>query len=297
MRGTAYLALIAIATVAAPAWSQTTQPQAGDEHLLTRSYRTTQESSDESSGSSRGSYAIRERVVRVGAEGIEFEYDLPPEASAEDRAREWQMPARILQSPDGSRRLLNRSELEARLETWLRTAGWTREVCGRWIFTWNAFRIGCDPDQVLDAIATFDLRAGDLREGALYRDDMAGAAGTLARRVDAAGQVTYGASLAVDPDAVRRGSAETDMALAELQGEALTIEAALRNHAADRISGTIEVRFELDQAGRAKRRTDVTRLVIETGERIETRTQTIVVERHPGAASPISPRQEWRTPG
>ena len=97
--------------------------------------------------------------------GIELEYDLSRDAKAEDRARIWQFPARVFKPSNGPMQLLNASELEARLEVWLKAAGWDRSVCGRWIFTWNAFRIDCDPQSIIKAIEAIDLWSFDLRVG------------------------------------------------------------------------------------------------------------------------------------
>ena len=115
-------------------------PKVGEEYEISKSYETSQQTSDGSSGSSRGRDGILERVIGVREGGLELEYDLPKDTTAEDRARSWQFPVRVFRPTNGSMQLLNRPELEARVEGWLRAAGWTRAACGRWIFTWNAIR-------------------------------------------------------------------------------------------------------------------------------------------------------------
>jgi hypothetical protein len=255
-------------------------PTAGEEHEITRSYETSQETSDGSSGSSGGRTAVVERVIGVRDGGLELEYDLPNDATAEERAREWQLPARVLKPPSGPMLLLNRAELEARLERWLEAAEWTRAVCGRWIFTWNAFRIECDPESVIETIEEYDLRSVDLRDGAPYREAEARGSGTLARIADGPDGARFAVTLEVDPDAVRRARAESDVAVGEIMQQPVTLDAALRERARETVSGTIEVTFEADVTGNARRRTKVTRLqIVGPGGRRETETVSETVER------------------
>jgi hypothetical protein len=138
--------------LATNAWAQLSPPMpaAGETYELTKSYDTSEQTSNGSSGSSRGHDTILERVIAARNTGIEFEYDFSNNAKAEDRARNWQFPARVFKPSNGAMQLLNASELEVRLEGWLKAAGSDRSVCGRWIFTWNAFRIDCDPQSIIE---------------------------------------------------------------------------------------------------------------------------------------------------
>src|SRR5688572_10826460 len=86
--------------------------KAGDEFELSRTYETTERSSDGSSGSSDGRDALLERVIAVRDGGLELEFDLPKAATTDDRARSWQFPVRVLRAADGSMQLLNRPDLE-----------------------------------------------------------------------------------------------------------------------------------------------------------------------------------------
>jgi len=134
--------LAAFATIlltASAAMAQSARPNAGDQHHIVVSYQTTEESTDGSTGSSSGHSTMLERVIAVSDLGLELEYDLPDDTTAEDRARTWKYPARVFLPTEGPQRLLNADELEARLDNWLTLAGWSRDVCGSWIFTWNAF--------------------------------------------------------------------------------------------------------------------------------------------------------------
>jgi hypothetical protein len=264
------------------------QPQAkvGEEHEITRSYETSSQGSDGSTSSSSGHTAILERVVRVNESGLELEYDLPKEATAEDRARDWHFPARVFRSADGSMELLNRAELEGRLGTWLKAAGWTPDICGRWIFTWNAFRIECDPQSVIKTIQRYDLRSANLREGAVLRDHSAKQAGTLRRTAVTANGSTFEALLELEPGAVRQASAESDVAVGEILRKPVTLEAALQQRARERVSGTILIRFDADPAGNAWRRTKVTKIEKKKPDGVvEVSTATEVVTRELASTS------------
>jgi hypothetical protein len=86
--------------------------------------------------------------------------------------------------------------------------------------------------------------------------------------------------LPVDPDAVRRARAESDVAVGEIMRKPVSLDAALREQEREIVSGTISVEFETDSAGNVRRRTKVTKLDI-TGPdgRSEARTVTETLER------------------
>ena len=253
-------------------------PRAGEEWEITTSYETSEETSDESSSSSSGRDSILERLISDGADGQELEYDLPKGASAEDRAREWKLPARVLRSPNGDFKLLNSAKLEARLETWLKAAQWDRTVCGRWIFTWNAFFIDCDPQSVLKIVRSYDLRLYEFREGASISVPGALEGGTLSRAK--AGDATLSATLEVDPEAVRRGQAESDVVVGEILKKPVALADALRERSKDGIRGSIRITLESDSSGNVIRRVKVTRTTITKPNGLtETRTATETTER------------------
>lgn len=257
-------------------------PKVGDEYEITKSYETSSETSAGSSGSSSGSNALVERVIGVREGGFEIEYDLPNGASAEDRARTWQFPARVFRPSTGPMQLLNRTELEARVEAWLQAGGMTREACGRWIFTWNAFRIDCEPESVIDTLNSVDLRIEDLKDGALYEDTEAISPGMLEKTTAGENRETFAVTLQIDPDAVRRARAESDVVVGELVNEPVTLEGALSKRAKEVTSGTILVTLEADRMGNVWRRTMVTEMetTLANGQ-YERETATEIVERHP----------------
>ena len=257
-------------------------PKVGAEYEISKRYETSQQTSDGSSGSSRGRDTILERVIGVREGGLELEYDLPKNATAEDRARSWQFPVRVFRPINGSMQLLNRPELEARVEGWLKAAGWTRAVCGRWIFTWNAFRIECDPQSVIKTVEAFDLRSADLREGAPYQETEARGPGTLTRKAAGPNGATFAVVMEIDPDAVRRARADSDVAVGEIMRKPVTMDAALRERAKESVSGTISVTFDTDSAGNVRWRTKVTKVETKGPDgRSERQTVTETVERRP----------------
>lgn len=255
-------------------------PKAGEEYEIRKSYETSETRSDGGTGSSRGQDTLLERVIDVRADRTVLEFDLPKDASDDERAREWRFPARVFRPSGGPMQLLNRAELEARLEAWLKAAKWTRQICGHWIFTWNAFRIDCDPQSVIQIVESYDLTSADLRDGASYETIEAAGPGALVRRSIGPDGATFVVELVIDPDAVRRAGAESDVAVGEIMQEPVTLEAALRDRAKERVSGTISVTFETDAAGNARRRIKVTKLQIKSPDGLsETRTATETVER------------------
>ncbi|MHA6767006.1 hypothetical protein [Sphingobium ummariense] len=262
-------------------------PKVGDTYEITMTQDSSQQGSNGSSGSSHNKDTIIERVTGLRADGLELEYDLPKSSTADEKASNWQFPARVFKPLRGPPELLNGEELETRLDGWLKAAGWPRAVCGHWIFTWNAFRIECDPQSVLKTIDAFDLRSADLREGAAYQDASALATGTLVRKTSGADGATYSVEMPVDPDAVRRAHAETDVATGEILNKPLTLDAALQARAKEDISGTISVVFETDQHGNVLRRTKVTKLKITKADgssESDSTTQTLERRLVPGTA-------------
>ena len=253
------------------------EPAVGEQHEIIVSYETSQQASDGSSGSSRGQSVLLERVIAVSSLGLELEFDLPNDATAEDRARVWKYPARVLQPSSGAMRLLNGDELEERVDRWLTAAEMSREMCGRWIFTWNAFRIECDPESVIADIEAINLLTADLREGATYRHPGTLGSGTLSRSSDGPDGAIYSVKLDVDADVVRTSRAESDVVVGEIMQQPVTLETALSERSKENVSGTVEVTFDVDASGNPTRRTVVTTVetvgpdgVSETDRRTET---------------------------
>ncbi|MDP1911797.1 hypothetical protein [Brevundimonas sp.] len=236
-----------------------------------------------SSGSSRSGGTLIERVIAFRDTGLELEFDLPLGATAEERAREWQWPARVLKAADGTLHLLNAPELEARIDAWLTAGGMTREACGHWIFTWDAFKIECDPQSVITALNAFDLRLGTLGAGVPYTERGGlGPVSLQAGTIEVEGS-TFVAETPVDPIFIRRERAETDLVVAEITGDrSLTLEAALEAREAEQVTGTITTTLTTDNRGRVVSRTTIADLTTTDAEGgVERSTSTQRVERRP----------------
>jgi hypothetical protein len=255
-------------------------PQVGDTYEITLTRDSAQQGSDKSSGNAHDKDTIIERVIGLREDGVQLRYDLPDAATAEERAGNWQFPAQVFKPFGGPAQLLNGPELEARVDGWLKAAGWPRTVCGHWIFTWNAFRIECDPQSVIKTVQSFDLRSADLREGAPYQEPEALGSGKLASKPAGPDGAIFAVEMPIDPDAVRRDRAESDVVVGEIMKKPVSLDAALRERAREIVSGTISVTFETDPAGNVRRRTKVTKLDIKGPDgRSETRTVAETLER------------------
>jgi hypothetical protein len=277
---TGMVAALLLPAIVARAGAVPLAPQLGDTYEITLTRESAQQGSAGSSGSSLDKDTIVERVVGLRADGLELQYDLPNAATADERAKNWQFPARVFKPFAGPAQLLNGPELEARVDGWLKAAGWPRTVCGHWIFTWNAFRIECDPQSVIKTVQTFDMRSADLREGAPYQATEAHGPGKLARTAAGPDGAIFIVEMPVDPDAVRRGRAESDVVVGEMMNNPVSLDSALRERAKEIVSGKISVEFETDPAGNVRRQTKVTKLDIKGSDgRSETETVTETLER------------------
>lgn len=233
--------------------SQASAEAAGDLYKLVLKRHSEYQEGDRGSGSSDDTDVI---VVRtIGPQ--DFEYDLPSSATRKDREVSWQLPARIRLSIDGSMTLLNVAELEIRRDQFLKTAGWTKETCGRWIFTWNAFKIECDPQSALIIVERFQIQPKVLADGSPF--EMKGAIGSVPMKCahKSAGGQTCAVLLPLDADNARRELAESDVVVGEIIGKPISALDAVKSRAETQITGTIEVIFEADLSGIVGKRTTI----------------------------------------
>ena len=236
--------------------------RAGMVYEISRDVETAEEGSNGSSSSSTDHDTLLERVISVRGDGLELEYDLPKKAAAEDRASNWQLPLRVFKPFNGSLQLLNRPELEARIQRWLKDGGLTHAACGHWVFTWTAVKIECEPQSALATVEAYDLSPSDLRDGASYNDPHASGSTTLRNTVVETGGFSFAGLMSVDPERVRRDQAESDVVIAEISRKALTLDDALRARSSEKVSGTISISFEADPSGFVRQRTKITKLEI-----------------------------------
>jgi hypothetical protein len=257
-----------------------TSDRAGVVYEISRDVESAERSSNGSTSSATDRDTLLERVLNVRSDGLELEYDLPKEATAQDRTSNWLFPLRIFKPFSGPPQLLNRPELEGRIEGWLKTGGLTHAACGHWVFTWNAFKIECDPQSALATVAAYDLRPGDLRDGFIYGDPQASGPTTLRRAAAGTGGVTFTGLMSIDPERVRQEKAEADVVIAEVSRKALTLNDAIRARSSEKVSGTISISFEVDPSGFVRQRTKVTKLeATDSNGVVEHRTATEVLKR------------------
>lgn len=268
---------------------QVVEDRVGDVYQIRVVATSENTSSDGGSGSSRSGSTMMERVVAVRADGVELEFDLPADTPAEDRARHWQYPVRVLKPLEGALELLNGAEMETRLQAWMKTYKLPPEACGQWVFTWTANKIECDPRAALALLEPFDLRRAGLRDGMVHVEAMALAPGELRMAPSTGEGATFVAKLAIDPEAVRRQYAEADAIVAQMMGNqsspvAATMAAKAAARASARISGTIETTLKTDAAGRVTERRRETRFEVATADETEQKstietTQRVLVPR------------------
>lgn len=277
MRGESAVMMIGVALAGAAATARS--PRAGDAYAIATDRETEQHGngaeSPQSTSTDRDVYV--ERVKEVRPEGAVLEYDLPEEATREDRVRVWQFPFRVFKANDGTLSLLGGPELQARVDRWLRAAALPRTACGRLIFTWNAFRIECDPQSVVSWLATITLPER-IDATASFTDRDARSPAPLTRQSD--GKLV--STLPIDANVIRRERARMDLGVAELMRKPLTFDEALKAHANEAINGTITVTFDMGNDGEVLRRTRarVIRTASKNG-RIDTETLTETLTRTP----------------
>ena len=284
-----FRAIAIAAALALPLAAHAQGAKPGDTYQILRTTETAERSANGTSTSSNRD-AIVERVIAVRENGVELEYDL---VAGTNSPANWQFPARVFKPQRGPIRLLNRAELAVRVDAWLKRGNMTRAACGRWIFTWKAFKIECDPQSAVAIIDGFDPGPAGLTEGAPYKDRNTRAPARLTRKRTGPDGAVFVAELAVDPDTVRKAKAENDVAVAEINGRTLSPEAARRAHAADRIAGTITLTFYTDATGQVRRQTRVVRMEIGNADGTtvaRTITQTLDRQR-------VEPAKPKRNPG
>lgn len=223
---------------------------------------------------------VVERLTAIRDDGVELSYARPAAIPAHERVADWQFPARVFRPDHGPVQLLNRPELERRRDRFLAAAGLTSADCGQIIFTWDLFRIECDPQLVLQSIDGYDFVPGELRDGAGYSDPAAAAPGQLRQSNGAGGTVRYVAQMPIDPQVIRRERALTAAFIAQLEGHGATANATPTAQPDEPISGTVAVTLDRDAAGLVWRRTRVISLTVGAAGKAQRETRTEVVERH-----------------
>lgn len=273
---------LAFAAVCNVANAQPTGERAGDTYDLRLRYETRSESSDHSSSSSHGGYHIIERVVAVRDDSVELEFDFPPDATEQERAREWMFPARLLRRSSGEFELLNAAEMEQRIDVWLSLGGLTREACGQWYFTWNAFKIECAPRSVIATLERYDVR-DPVGDGVPY--DIPGATGPAILRLDRQdeGGSSFIATADLDGDVIQRERSEADAIVAQMlasAGDDAAVGDGFDLPTIVQVEGVLSLVIETDATGRVIERTITMEMETVNSEGvIEQATRTTILSR------------------
>lgn len=233
-------------------------------------------------GSSSGHTSLIERVIEVNSSSIVLEYDLPPGIPEKQKQTYWQWPAIVELNPNGSILLRNFHEIQQRNENWRIEAGFPKSTCGQWYFTWNAFKIECDPNSVIDELEPFLLHYGNISEGKSVNEP-----GTLTpaplKRTEK-GENSFEAQFLIDPEFVRKSYVEQELIAAQILGEeATTLEEMISAQRRNEIEGTSTLNLELDIVGRVvlRKRTSSVEIVTRNSETqfnesIQTTTRTLI---------------------
>ncbi len=269
-------ALLGCATATTPAQAT----DGAEQYEIISSYSTESERPRGSSSSS-GSDEFREEV-RAGADGCRTRtFDVVDDPEHKRPLEVWRMPVVLRECPGFPQVIANCEEMEARRDAFLAAAKIPHESCGRYYFTWNVFKIECDPDTILETVANIDLGSIRLEDGAVFTLPDTSTSVTLAAvPVAPAGQRIFKGRTTIDPEVLREGAIKTIMVVAEVRGKAVTREEAMAQIVAHQFSGEAEVTLvEEPAAGRitATVHTAVREVDVEGG--VETRQGETVTTR------------------
>ncbi len=262
--------------------AQETTPveQVGNIYEIKFSYETSSKTGDQASGSSSGRNLLIERIIAINEESIDLEFDLSLNTKEAERERVWKLPAKVRRNDDGTLILLNSDEMENRITKWLEKANWTREVCDQWIFTWNAFKIDCDPQSALSLIASYDLNSNNFDPRKPYESKLATHAGELQLLANTPEGKTYRTELELNPQTIKAELAEVQLIIGQITGTEITIEDALKEQLLKNISGVMNITLVVDNEGRLIKRKEVLNIkTIEDDGTIKTETKTNILSR------------------
>ena len=251
----------------------------GEKYSILVSYET-QTESENSSSSSRGRTLYSEQIISDSGDCSIKRFDIVDEERRERPLAEWQWPVEVENCGNGDRKILNLPAMEARLSSFLAAAEVPQDKCGRYYFTWNVFKVECDPQAILSNIETIDLGSLTLVEGAEYvRSGTPDS--TLLRKVTAEdGKTKLKAVFAIDPSQFREETAQSQVIVQELTGEAISYEEALAEAQVIEVAGSTTIEFEIASDRSEITQTTVTTATIdEPGEGRETQASKVTILR------------------
>ena len=278
--------LIFLFTTSLAAYASQNAPLVGDPStsLIIYEAKTESKSSEGSSGNSNSRSTIVERIIGEREGGLEFEYSFPKGDVPEIEA--WKLPARVLRKAGSQIELLNKAEINARLDAFLEKHPEIRKHCGGVVFTWTAFEIHCDTNHVIDVIAGYNLYLGALSEGQPYKEPGALAPAPLKVIPSGTPDQIYEVTLVLDPvllqseyeKSMDQAAAITGMDAIELINSSLHLGAGENPD----FSGTRVVTIEVSPDGRVEKIQRETTIIINGGGSFhEVRKQKESLKRRP----------------
>ena len=275
----------AAAAASVPTQSDVAAPSSQvEEFIIEVSYETRSKGDNGSSSSSNGRYMYTERILQETGDCTTKRFDI----AGEDRPlAEWQWPVEVERCSDGIIRLLNTAEMEARRDAFHAEAGIEKAACGSYYFTWNVFKIECDPEAILETIETIDLEGLELIDGSEYQHGTSSM--RLSRDELSDPGSPLGASIEVDADEVRRAEAKTIVIFGELQGEPVDEEEAMQRVQAIEVTGTTRITFVFAEPGEITRTVVTEAEVSDPAEGLENRYSKTVTKRKKAGSQSLRP--------
>lgn len=248
--------------------------------VLTHTYETA--SIDEDGGgrsSTSGRTVMVERLVEREGGAVEIELDLPPDATLEDRQREWMFPVKARLAADGALTLLNRADMTARVDEWLTRAKLPRDACGKWYFTWNAFQVQCDPDEALDLLRDHGLGFRPVAAGQPVTLPLGLGEVRLRLANTNESNTMLTATVPIDPEAIRAMETKSAAVVREIMGKQVA-EDPTKDFSTWRMTGHVTIELRTDGRGLPLRRILARDYTVTKGDgQIEKRTGKETLER------------------
>jgi len=268
-------------TIPDASWPESLKTQVGQVYEIRWTQSTETAGDTGSSGSSNSRNTLIEKVLRTGPNELVLEYDMPSGTSDIDRRRSWQFPARVRLTPDNKMTLLNADDLKVRNDDWLAWGNYNQSHCGKWLFTWTAQKIECDPNSVIGLLDTFNIRRANLKAGVPYVSFAGLDAVSLVQEPSGDDIMKLTAVLELDPEKLRKERAESNLIVAQIMGEKTpTLEEVLQRLQNEKIAGTIEITYTLDSMGEPIRRVQINQAnIVNIDGLTETLKSTETVER------------------
>jgi len=195
-------------------------------------------------GSSSGGYHYREEVYARTGDCRLRRFDVVDDPEHSRPLALWKMPVLLRECAGQPAEIANREAMVARRDAFLSAAELPPEACGRHYFTWDVFKIECDPEAVIDTVERIDLSSLALQDGAhfLVRDTETRLTLTQAES-GPDGRRTFTGRGTIDPEVLREQKASAIMVIAEVSGEEISLEQAMARIAEHRFAGEVSVKL------------------------------------------------------